>query len=52
MKTKVMATIFMALSLGAFSALPITAETGKDPSSAPTEGKREMSLQALRTSLE
>ena len=43
MKTKVMVTIFMALSLGAFSAMPITAETRKDPFSAPTEGKREMS---------
>lgn len=48
MKTKVVSTILMALSLGAFSSMAAIAQheghsTKKDPSQSTTQGKKEMS---------
>ena len=43
MKTKVIATILMALSLGAFSAMAAIAQTKKVQSKSATQGKKEMS---------
>jgi len=43
MKTKVISTILMALSLGAFSAMATTAQTKKAQSRSAAQGKKEMS---------
>ncbi len=43
MKTKVISTLLMALSLGAFSAMATTAQAKKDPSHSATQDKKEMS---------
>ena len=43
MKTKVISTILMALSLGAFSAMATTAQTKKAQSQSAAQGKKEMS---------
>lgn len=43
MKTKVISTILMALSLGAFSAMATTAQTKKTQSQSAAQGKKEMS---------
>ena len=43
MKTKVISTILMALSLGAFSAMATIAQTKKVQSHSATQGKKEMS---------
>jgi polyhydroxyalkanoate synthesis regulator phasin len=43
MKTKVISTILMALSLGAFSAMATTAQTQKAQSQSAAQGKKEMS---------
>ena len=42
MKTKVISTILLALSLGAFSAMAVTAQTKKVQSKSATQGKKEM----------
>lgn len=42
MKTKVIATIVMALALGAFSAIPLTAQAKKEPSHSATQAKKAM----------
>lgn len=42
MKTKVISTILMALSLGAFNAMATTAQTKKVPSQSATQGKKEL----------